>query len=752
MAAGSIIIDLLMKTGAFETDTKRAEKRLKEFNQSIANMGKIAAGVTVAAAGAFAVMAKRTIDSFDAMSKMAQQAGVSVEALSSLGYAADLSGLSAEQLTTNLGRLTKGISDSINGTGEAKKAFEALGISVKEFGSADQALLAIADKFASMEDGAAKTSLAIQLFGRSGMQMIPFLNAGADGIANLQREADRLGVTIDTNAAKAAEQFNDDLTRLSASVTGLVNNVVKDLLPSMQSYVDVLTNAWIQTDELRYQSDKVIRTGIVGFFDALAVGIAVVADGLVGVVKLADAVSSSFSVVAADIKAIVAGATALATNVTPGIDLLSPGATEQANKDFADALANREAILREANQKYFDLWNYDGARFTNLVKNSQLFRSAGIGAEDPFGGELAPPPLTSMPISAAGGTDKIQTQLDAVKKITLEYERERNFQLDIMASQQAMLGMTRDQAAVQEVVNRILETTSQSLKQIADKRLEAANLGANQTVLNQFDEQAEKVKSLAEEYVNLAKAQKESSIEAQRTFSFGWTTALNQYVEDASNAATVATDMFDSLTNNLSNAISKFVETGKLSFADLAKSIISDILKIQLQAQISQVFGTIVNAISGAIGSSVGGATTIGSGTTAGGAGAIAYPVSLSTGGYTGHGGKYEPAGVVHRGEYVLNADVTKKLGVGFLDRLNKGYANGGYVGNAQSMAGGNVTVNIKNEAGADGYKATAQARTNSDGGLNIDVLVRRVVSSDIQNNGALAQQMANTFGLRRSI
>jgi phage-related minor tail protein len=53
-----------------------------------------------------------------------------------------------------------------------------------------------------------------------------------------------------------------------------------------------------------------------------------------------------------------------------------------------------------------------------------------------------------------------------------------------------------------------------------------------------------------------------------------------------------------------------------------------------------------------------------------------------SEGGYTGAGGKYDPAGIVHAGEYVITAESTKKLGVDFLDRLNsRGYANGGYVG-----------------------------------------------------------------------
>jgi len=54
--------------------------------------------------------------------------------------------------------------------------------------------------------------------------------------------------------------------------------------------------------------------------------------------------------------------------------------------------------------------------------------------------------------------------------------------------------------------------------------------------------------------------------------------------------------------------------------------------------------------------------------------------LKLSSGGYTGDGGKYEPAGIVHRGEYVINAASTRKLGLAYLSRLN-GYANGGFVG-----------------------------------------------------------------------
>lgn len=674
MAAGSIIIDLLMKTGSFETDTKRAEKRLKEFEKSAERMGKIVAAAGVAIGSAFIVMTKRTIDSMDEMAKMAQQAGVTVEALSSLGYAADLSGLSTQEMTRALGLLSKGLADAAQGTGEALKGFERMGMTASDMTSADGALIKIAERFAQMEDGAEKTSIAIQLFGgRIGQRLIPFLNMGADGIQRLQEEATKLGVTMDTKTAKAAEEFNDNLTRLSASLTGLMNNVMIPLLPVLNDYVNIITDAWIETDEFRNESEKLTKSGLTEFFNGVAFSIAVVADSMVGLVKLAGAVSSSFSVVSADISALSAGATALLNNVTPGINLISPGSTEKANKEFAEALQNRNNTLKKANQAYIDLWNYDGSRFADAVKAAQMSRDIslqGITVSEPLG----------------------------------RPERE--------------LRQTETPAPISNAIASI-------------------------------DAQAKAVQSLTEEYAKLADFQNTESVEAQRTFAYGWSEAFKQYMDAASNSATKAANMFDVLTGSMNSAISRFVETGKFSFSDFASSVIKDMITIELQAQASRVFSTIVNAIGGAIAGSFGSSGQV----VGGSAGTMTIGENgFAEGGYTGMGGKYDPAGIVHRGEYVINADQTKRLGVGFLDRLNKGYANGGYVGAASSAMGGNVNINIKNEAGADGYKATAQAKMNTDGGLNIDVLVRRVVSSDMSNNGALAQQMANTFGLRRAI
>ncbi|WP_139610114.1 phage tail tape measure protein, partial [Escherichia coli] len=92
--------------------------------------------------------------------------------------------------------------------------------------------------------------------------------------------------------------------------------------------------------------------------------------------------------------------------------------------------------------------------------------------------------------------------------------------------------------------------------------------------------------------------------------------------------------------------------------------------------------------IVGSIGSAIGGAT--GGGSSASGGAAIqaaAAKLHFATGGFTGTGGKYEPAGIVHRGEFVFTKEATSRIGVGNLYRLMRGYATGGYVGTPGSMA-----------------------------------------------------------------
>ena len=129
MASGSIVVDLLLKTGSFETDTGRAEKRLKQLKKEAEDLGK-KLGIAFAVVGAASVaLVKNAIDAADAIDDLSQKTGIAAEELSALAYAADIEGVS-DALGGSLVRLSKNISDAARGTGEAVEGFRALGIKI----------------------------------------------------------------------------------------------------------------------------------------------------------------------------------------------------------------------------------------------------------------------------------------------------------------------------------------------------------------------------------------------------------------------------------------------------------------------------------------------------------------------------------------------------------------------------------------------------------------------------------------------
>ena len=203
-------------------------------------------GVSLSVAG-FATMIKSAIDAADQLNKLSQKIGISVEALSTLRFAAQLSDVSLETLQKGIKGLSQNIAEANTGVGDGAQVFEALGISVKNadgsMKSTEAVLLQVADVFANLEDGAVKTALAVKLFGKSGMDMIPFLNQGAAGINQLTAEAERLGLKLTTETARSAEAFNDNLTALKASSSSLGIALARDFLPELTNITNAMREA-----------------------------------------------------------------------------------------------------------------------------------------------------------------------------------------------------------------------------------------------------------------------------------------------------------------------------------------------------------------------------------------------------------------------------------------------------------------------------------------------------------------------------
>ncbi|VVN87807.1 hypothetical protein PS718_01636 [Pseudomonas fluorescens] len=182
---------------------------------------------------------------------------------------------------------------------------------------------------------------------------------------------------------------------------------------------------------------------------------------------------------------------------------------------------------------------------------------------------------------------------------------------------------------------------------------------------------------------------------AQADWSNGARSAFQNYAEQAADVAGQSKSLFTNAFSNMEDSIVNFVKTGKLSFKDLADGIIADLIRIQVRQAAVGIFSTLFSGFAGA-GASSAASNGFAAGSSAAtssslGASAAGYSskFGFSDGGYTGDGGRYEPKGVVHGGEFVVRKDVVSQPGTReFLERMNassKGYADGGFVGSASS-------------------------------------------------------------------
>ncbi|EMQ4763291.1 phage tail tape measure protein, partial [Escherichia coli] len=156
----------------------------------------------------------------------------------------------------------------------------------------------------------------------------------------------------------------------------------------------------------------------------------------------------------------------------------------------------------------------------------------------------------------------------------------------------------------------------------------------------------------------------------------GWSEWEESATDSMSQVKSAATQTFDGIAQNMA-AMLTGSEQNCRSFTRSVLSMMTEIL-------LKQAMVGIVGSIGSAIGGAVGGGASASGGTAIQ---AAAAKFHFATGGFTGTGGKYEPAGIVHRGEFVFTKEATSRIGVGNLYRLMRGYATGGYVGTPGSLA-----------------------------------------------------------------
>lgn len=201
----------------------------------------------------------------------------------------------------------------------------------------------------------------------------------------------------------------------------------------------------------------------------------------------------------------------------------------------------------------------------------------------------------------------------------------------------------------------------------------------------------------------------------QADWTNGARSSMENYIDAAADMAGQTERLMDNAFGGMTDALTDFVTSGKADFAELTKSILADLAKIAMQKAIAGFIGSMFGFADGGV---VGGSSAS---DYTGDAYQKWIKNGKSSGGYTGAGGKYEPAGIVHKGEVVWSQqDIARAGGVATVEAMrkgHKGYADGGVVGGAAY----------------NGVPAAAMAGTSP----NVIINQQIIVPESNSNNGA---------------
>jgi lambda family phage tail tape measure protein len=608
-ALGSLVVSLEANVANFTSDMGKAayqtEMSMKKMEAQAKLVGAAIATMGVAGAGALALMVKNSIDAADKLRDMSQKTGIAVDQLNGLGFAASQAGGSLDSMVAAAGKLNKSIAEAGQGSGAQSDAFKALGISVNDANgnlkTADVVMAEVADKFKTFKDGPEKVAIALALFGKAGADIIPVLNDGGDAMReNIAYAKQYSGITVELT--NQADNFNDSLGKLHVQQQGFANTMTAAVLPILQAIADETLGAAEQSDKF-------------------ALATAVVRTVLESMVVVGSEVAFVFKGVGTEIGGIAAQLNAVAHGDFKGFTAISDAMKEDAERArvehdkfiarIMDRTPSMVAIDGTPTAKKPAPRIPDGAAAKQLAdENAKLVAGvresmAALKAEVDMGRQLTPVEKEIATLYEKIGVSKNKYTLDTLLTVDALMQEKLATETVIREQGEAMKH-AQERQDLRNKENKEIEAwfeKQQELYNEAAKTMRAYQQAYRVSLSGMGQGDAERnrqagIASLQDRFKGQPDLLEQSlkdwdkyladKTAAEAKWQLGSQEALANYLVDVSNVYQSVGNMTIKTFKGMEDALVNFVMTGKLDFASLANSIISDMVRIAIQQSITK--------------------------------------------------------------------------------------------------------------------------------------------------------------------
>ena len=508
-------------------DTTEFRKGISEAKNSLKDLKEYIPEILSVAA--FVEMTRAAMEFSNKIVETAKANDVATASVLELAKALEENGGSADATSKIYSGFTSKLESAVQGNAKAQTSFEKLGVSLNDLRHLSEQDLfeKTVSALGNMKDSAERNGLAFETLGKS------IRGVDLKGLAATMAESKG---TMD-KYANAIDQAHELSLKLDASSRNL----------SLQ-----FTNAFIPTMNAVYDSFHKTGTMMEMFFGWLKIGAQAIGDFVEAAVTAFQHFGSIIKLLAKDLYTL------------------------------------------------FDIRSYtQGTFFKQLTDNLNEFTTEWAKDSDEYVASLKKIEDANNKVSPPKPQEKVNRtvvesysgQLLAEKELFNAYKKRADLNLEILSQKEKDKTLTKNEKEMQDAINQVLNEQQRTIDEIDKKKnlIDKNKPGAAQMEA-ELDRQKTLVQVSTDFYVGQTKKVVAANQEARTKFSTGWDEAFRQYQENSETMADVGKKTFNTIVDSMSSALSNFVKTGKLNFADLARSMIADLIQIQIKAQATQLF------------------------------------------------------------------------------------------------------------------------------------------------------------------